>query len=81
MEAELRHEAEVLLEEGQTEALIGGGELQLVTVRLFDGPGVLDERGEPVSSAGVAVHLPPRGGAHARLRAASGCLAREAKSA
>jgi hypothetical protein len=56
---EHRFELEACLEDGMVEGLIGGGALQLVTVRLFDGPGVVSERGEPVVGAPVVTHLRP----------------------
>ena len=56
-----RWEARARLEDGMTEARVGGGALQLVTVCLSDdGTGeVSDERGRPVKRAPVVSHLRP----------------------
>jgi hypothetical protein len=54
-----RFEIEACLEHGMAERLLGGGVLQLVTVCLFDGSGVVTEAGEPVNSAPVVSHLRP----------------------
>jgi hypothetical protein len=56
-----RWEARARLEDGMTEARVGGGVLQLVTVCLSDdGTGeVSDERGRPVKRAPVVSHLRP----------------------
>jgi len=58
---EHRWEARAWLEDGMTEARVGGGALQLVTVCLSDdGAGeVSDERGRPVKRAPVVSHLRP----------------------
>jgi hypothetical protein len=56
---EYRFEVEVRLEDGMAEAMLGGRGLQLVTVRLFDGPGVVTDLGGPVDSAPVVSHLRP----------------------
>jgi hypothetical protein len=56
---EHRFEARALLEDGMTEGRVDGSGLQLVTVCLFDGPGVVDDLGEPVDSAPVVSHLRP----------------------
>jgi hypothetical protein len=58
---EHRWEARAHVEDGMTEARVGGGVLQLVTVCLSDdGTGeVSDERGRPVKRAPVVSHLPP----------------------
>ena len=55
---EHRFEVEARLE-GMVEGMIGGRALQLVTVCLLDGPGVVSELGEPVESAPVVSHLRP----------------------
>jgi hypothetical protein len=47
--------AEVL--SGRHERLIGGGRMQLVTLRLHDGPGVDDEHDQPSSRPGVFCDL------------------------
>ena len=57
--SEHRWEARALLEDGVCEGRADGSALQLVTVRLLDGFGVCDERGEP---------LPPRPPVVAHLR-------------
>jgi hypothetical protein len=57
--SEHRFEIEARVEHGMAERLLGGGALQLVTVCLFDGPGVVTEAGEPVDSAPVVSHLRP----------------------
>lgn len=58
---EHRWEARARLEDGMTEARVGGGSLQLVTVCLSDdGAGeVSDERGRPVKRPPVVSHLRP----------------------
>jgi hypothetical protein len=58
---EHRGEARARLEDGMTEARVGGGALQLVTVCLSDdGAGeVSDERGRPIKRAPVVSHLRP----------------------
>jgi hypothetical protein len=50
--------AEVL--PGRRECLVGGGCTQLVTLRLFNGPGVVDEHGEPSTRSGAFTDLRPR---------------------
>jgi hypothetical protein len=59
---EHRWEARAQLEDGMSEARVGGGSLQLVTVCLSDdGAGeVSDERGRPVKRPPVVSHLRPR---------------------
>jgi hypothetical protein len=57
--SEHRFEIRARLEHGMAERLLGGGALQLVTVCLFDGPGVVTDFGEPVNSAPVVSHLRP----------------------
>jgi hypothetical protein len=54
-----RFEVQARLEDGMTEQLLGGGALGLVTVCLFDGPGVVTDLGEPIASAPVVSHLRP----------------------
>jgi hypothetical protein len=54
-----RFEVEACLEDGKAEAMLGGRALQLVTVRLFDGAGVVTDLGEPLDSAPVVSHLRP----------------------
>jgi hypothetical protein len=49
--------AEVL--PGRREGLIGRGSMQLVTLRLHDGPGVVDEHGQPPSTPGAFTDLRP----------------------
>jgi hypothetical protein len=50
--------AEVL--PGRRERLIGGGTMRLVTLRLHDGPGVLDAiTGEPMQRPGTFTDLRP----------------------
>ena len=58
---EHRWEARARLEDGMTEARVGGGVLQLVTVCLSDdGAGeVSDGRGRPVKRVPVVSHLRP----------------------
>jgi len=58
---EHRWEARARLEDGMTEARVGGGVLQLVTVCLSDdGAGeVSDVQGRPVKRAPVVTHLRP----------------------
>jgi len=66
-EHEYRFEIEVLIRPGCRQRLIGGGALQLVTVSLFDGPGVVDcLTGEPAASEAAFTNLTP---ADARLLA------------
>ena len=57
--SEHRFEWQARLEDGMTEALIDGRAGQLVTLCLFDGPGVVTSLGEPVDSAPVVSHLRP----------------------
>jgi len=57
--SEHRFEIEARLEHGMAERLLGGGALQLVTVCLFDGPGVVTDLGDPADSAPVVSHLRP----------------------
>ncbi|MDQ3631810.1 MAG: hypothetical protein M3417_11195 [Actinomycetota bacterium] len=57
--SEHRFEVEARLEDGIAEALIGGQALRLVSVCLFDGPGVVCGLGEPVDSRPVVSHLRP----------------------
>lgn len=57
--SEHRFEWQARLEDGMTEALIDGRASQLVTLCLFDGPGVVTSLGEPVDSAPVVSHLRP----------------------
>jgi len=57
--SEHRWEVEARLEDGMTERLIGGAALQLVTVCLHDGPGVVTDLGDVVDSAPVVSHLRP----------------------
>jgi hypothetical protein len=56
-----RWEARARLEDGTTEARVGGGALQLVTVCLSDdGAGeVSDELGRPIERTPVVSHLRP----------------------
>jgi hypothetical protein len=56
---EHRFEVRAHLEDGVTEGRVGGRALQLVTVCLFDGPGVVSDLGEPIESAPVVSHLRP----------------------
>jgi len=49
--------AEVL--PGRREGLVGPGSMQLVTLRLFNGPGVVDEHGQPTTAAGAFTDLRP----------------------
>ena len=49
--------AEVL--PGRRERLVGPGSMQLVTLRLFNGPGVVDEHGQPSTAAGAFTDLRP----------------------
>ena len=49
--------AEVL--PGRRESLLGGGSMQLVTLRLHDGPDVVDEHGQPSSRPRVFTDLRP----------------------
>jgi hypothetical protein len=56
---EHRFEVQARLEDGMAERLLGGRALRLVTVCLFDGPGVVTDLGEPVDSAPVSSHLRP----------------------
>jgi len=58
---EHRWEARAWLEDGMSEAWVGAGVLQLVTVCLSDdGAGELsDDRGRPVKRAPVVSHLRP----------------------
>jgi hypothetical protein len=64
-----RFEIETRLEDGMTEHRVDGSGLQLVTVCLLDGPGVVDDQGEPVSSPPVVTHLRP-----SRARELAFCL-------
>jgi hypothetical protein len=57
--SERRWEAQARLEDGMAELRLDGGALQLVTVCLLDGPGVVDELGEPVVRPPVVSHLRP----------------------
>jgi len=57
--SESRFEVRALIDPARTEGLIGGGELQLVTVELYDGPGVLDERGRPAAEPPVRSSVRP----------------------
>lgn len=50
--------AEVL--PGRREGLLGGGSMQLVTLRLFNAPGGVDEHGQPSSRPGAFTDLRPR---------------------
>jgi hypothetical protein len=54
-----RYEVRALIDRARTEGLIGGGLLQLVTVELHDGAGVVDERGHPASKPPVRCSVPP----------------------
>ncbi len=58
---EHRWEARARLEDGMTEARVGGGSLALVTVCLSDDEAgeLADERGRPVKRAPVVSHLRP----------------------
>jgi hypothetical protein len=59
-EHQYRFELEVLLRPGCRQHLVGGGALQLVTIHLFDGPGVLDGRtGQPIRTEGAFTNLTP----------------------
>ncbi len=76
-EHQYRFEIEVLIPPGCRQRLVGGGALQLVTVHLFDGPGVVDcLTGEPVASESAFTNLTP---ADAR-RLANKLLARAAEA-
>lgn len=44
---------------GRREGLAGPGSMQLVTLRLFNGPGVVDEHGQPSSAPGAFTDLRP----------------------
>jgi hypothetical protein len=66
---EYRFEIEARLESGVTEHLVDGSALQLVTVCLLDGPGVVDLEGEPAVSLPVLTHLRP-----SRARELAFCL-------
>ncbi len=66
---EYRFEIEARLEGGVTERLVDGSGLQLVTVCLLDGVGVVDLEGEPAVSAPVLTHLRP-----SRARELAFCL-------
>lgn len=57
--SEHRFEIQARLVDGMAERRLGGGALRLVTVCLFDGPGVVTGFGEPVDSALVVSHLRP----------------------
>jgi hypothetical protein len=57
--SEHRLEIRARLEHGMAERRLDRGALQLVTVCLFDGPGVVTDLGEPVNSAPVVSHLRP----------------------
>lgn len=58
--SEYRWEARVRVENGVTEWTASGLRLQLITIALLPGPGVLDERGAPVERAPVLWDLRPR---------------------
>jgi hypothetical protein len=44
---------------GRRERLLGGASMQLVTLRLFDGPGVVDDHGRPSGRPGAFTDLRP----------------------
>ncbi len=54
-----RFEADVLIDPGQTEGLIGGGLGQLVSLELHDGPGIVDDLGRPASEPPVRCSVRP----------------------
>lgn len=62
---EYRFEIEARLEGGVIEHLVDGSGLQLVTVCLLDGPGVVDLEGEPAVSPSVLHSSAPEPGARA----------------
>lgn len=56
---EYRFDVEVQVHPGRRERVVAGGSLQLVTLRLHDGPGVVDEHGEPSRRPGAFTDLRP----------------------
>ena len=56
---EYRFDAAAEVLPGRREGLLGGGSMQLVTLRLFNGPGVVDEHGRPASMPGAFTDLRP----------------------
>ena len=59
-EQQYRFDIEVLIRPGCRQRVVGGGAVQLVTIHLFDGPGVVDSlTGEPSTSAGAFTNLTP----------------------
>jgi hypothetical protein len=63
----LRWDVEAFPHPQARESLIGGGELQLVRVRLFDGPAVLDDRGLPTTKPDAFTDLRPAEARHLAL--------------
>ncbi len=59
MSGESRFDVEAVLERGGRERLIGGGFGQLVTLRLFNGAGVVDATGAPTQRPAVFCDLRP----------------------
>jgi hypothetical protein len=58
---EYRSDVAAELLPGRREGLIGGGFMQLVTLRLHDGPGAIDAiTGEPTNRPGAFTDLRPR---------------------
>jgi hypothetical protein len=59
-EHQYRFDIEVLIRPGCRQRVVGGGAVQLVTIHLFDGPGVVDcLTGEPIASEGAFTNLTP----------------------
>lgn len=55
-----RFEAQAALDPDRREGLLGGGSMQLVTLRLYHGPGVVDAlTGEPTTAPDVITDLRP----------------------
>lgn len=58
---EYRSDIEAAVHPGRREGLVGGGCMQLVTLRLHDGPGVVDAiTGESPNRSGAFTDLRPR---------------------
>jgi len=59
-EHQYRFDIEVLIRSGCRQRVVGGGAVQLVTIHLFDGPGVVDcLTGEPIATEGAFTNLTP----------------------
>jgi hypothetical protein len=56
---EYRFDVAAELLPGRREGLVGPGSMQLVTLRLFNGPGVVDEHGQPSRAPDAFTDLRP----------------------